>query len=180
VNNEWANPSEVANGLDDDGNGFTDDLRGWDFVTNSSEIRDGLGHGTAVAGVIAAEGNNATGITGVMWRAGLMSVRVLDDTGSGDVAAAAEAIDYAVAKGAQVINCSWGTNDSSTVLLEVIRRASKRGVIVVASAGNDGRDVETAPHYPASFYGDNLIAVASTDNMDQLAPGRTGAQITSQ
>ena len=169
VNNEWANSAEVANGLDDDKNGLTDDLRGWDFVTNSGQIKDGNGHGTAVAGIIAAEGNNATGVAGVMWRAGLMSLRVLDDSGAGDVAAAAEAIEYAAEKGAQVINCSWGTNDSSAVLLGAIRRASRRGVIVVAAAGNEGRDVETAPRYPASFYGDNLIAVASTDNLDQLA-----------
>ncbi|HEY0380275.1 MAG TPA: S8 family serine peptidase [Pyrinomonadaceae bacterium] len=169
VNNEWANPAEMVNGLDDDRNGFTDDLRGWDFVSNSAEVRDVQGHGTAVAGIIAAEGNNGAGITGVMWRAGLMSLRVLDETGTGDIAAAAEAIDYAVTKGAQVINCSWGTDDSSTVLLDAIRWASRRGVVVVVSAGNDGRDVETAPRYPASFYGDNLIVVASTDNSDQLA-----------
>ena len=89
---------------------------GWDFVTNSAEIKDEQGHGTAVAGIIAAEGNNSLGVTGVMWRASLMSLRVLDNTGTGDIAAAVEAIDYAVTHGAQVINLSWGTSGESVAL----------------------------------------------------------------
>jgi subtilisin family serine protease len=97
VNNQWINamPSEEG------------DLHGWDFVSNSPAIQDEQGHGTAVAGIIAAEGNNSIGTTGVMWRAALMSLRVLDNTGTGDIADAVEAIDYAVGHGAQVINLSW-------------------------------------------------------------------------
>jgi len=97
ANNQWTNtkPSTKV------------DLHGWDFVNNSAEIIDEQGHGTAVAGIIAAEGNNSVGITGVMWRASLMSLRVLDNTGTGDVANAVQAIDYAVTHGAQVINLSW-------------------------------------------------------------------------
>jgi subtilisin family serine protease len=97
VNNQWLNPVPGEDG----------DLHGWDFVSNSPAIQDEQGHGTAVAGIIAAEGNNSIGTTGVMWRAALMSLRVLDNTGTGDIADAVEAIDYAVGHGAQVINLSW-------------------------------------------------------------------------
>lgn len=178
--NEWNNSLEHDNNLDDDDNGFIDDRKGWDFVADSNEIKDTQGHGTAVAGIIAAQGNNAIGITGVMWRAGLMSLRVLDDTSTGDVAAAVEAIDYAASNGAQVINCSWGTDGASIALLDAINRAGGRGVIVVASAGNDGRDLEKTPRYPASFDLNNLITVASTDNSDMLATwsNRGGTHVT--
>lgn len=167
--NEWNNSLEQDNNLDNDQNGFNSDLHGWDFINNSDGIIDGQGHGTSIAGIIAAQGNNRIGITGVMWQAGLMSLRVLDNTGTGDIAHAVEAIDYAVDNGAQVINCSWGTDDSSSALQEAINRAAGRGVIVITSAGNSGHDVETTPHYPASFDLPNLISVASTDNKDQLS-----------
>jgi subtilisin family serine protease len=168
INNEWDNSQEQANNRDEDGNGFNDDLHGWDFVSNSSASIDGQGHGTAVAGIIAAEGNNAIGGTGVMWRASLLSLRVLDNTGTGDIARAIEAIDYATTNGAQVINCSWGTDQSSVALREAINRAAKRGIVVVASAGNNNRDIETTLRYPASFDLPNLISVSSTDNSDSL------------
>jgi YD repeat-containing protein len=167
--NEWDNSLEQANNLDNDDNGFNSDLHGWDFVVNSAGIIDEQGHGTAIAGIIAAEGNNATGISGVMWRASLMSLRVLDNTGTGDIAHAVEAIDYAVENGAQVINCAWGLDEDSLALHRAINRAAQHGVVVVTPAGNDNRDIETTPRYPASFDLPNLISVASTDNTDQLA-----------
>lgn len=138
VNNQWTNPLPGSDG----------DLHGWDYVTDTGAIRDEQGHGTAVAGIIAAQGNNAAGISGVMWRAGLMSLRVLDNTGTGDVANAVEAIDYAVAHGARVINISWGTFGESLVLKDAIERAISHGVVVVCSAGNGGQDIEAAPYYP--------------------------------
>ena len=158
-NNRWINPAPSAN----------DDLHGWDFIEESAEIKDEQGHGTAIAGIIAAEGNNSLGVTGVMWRASLMSLRVLDNAGVGDIASAVEAIDYAVAHGAQVINLSWGTAGESVALKEAIERAHKRNVLVVCSAGNGGRDLDASPYYPASFALPNLISVAATDNVDQLA-----------
>ena len=121
-----------------------------------------------MAGLIAAEGNNALGTAGVMWRASLMSLRVLDRTGTGDVARAVEAIDYAVDKGATVINCSWGTDGESTILREAIERAAARQVVVVTSAGNGGRDIDAAPYYPASFNLPHMISVAATNSSDQL------------
>lgn len=167
-NNRWVNQAEKVNNRDDDGNGLTDDLYGWDWVTGTGTIRDEQGHGTIVAGIIAAQGNNQMGTTGVMWRASLMSLRVLDNTGTGDVADAVEAIDYAVEHGAQVINCSWGMDDESDILKDAIDRAGKKGVVVVTSAGNDTRDLEATPYYPASYELSNLISVASTDQFDHL------------
>ena len=159
ANNQWINPRPST----------ANDLHGWDFVTGSAEIIDEHGHGTAVAGLIAADGNNSVGVSGVMWRAGLMSLRVLDNTGTGDIANAVEAIDYAVSHGAQVINLSWGTSGESTALKEAIERALKREVLVVCSAGNNGKNLDTTPYYPSSFGLKNLITVAASDNLDQPA-----------
>ena len=167
--NRWQNVNERRNGRDDDRDGFSDDLHGWDWVTDSNASGDQQGHGTAVAGIIAATGDNQVGIAGVMWRARLMSLRVLDGTGGGNIADAVEAIDYAVAHGAQVINCSWGTPAESIALGDAIKRAKRRGVVVVASAGNSGKDLGAAAYYPASFDIGNLISVASTDQFDNLA-----------
>jgi RHS repeat-associated protein len=167
-NNQWTNGAEKENGKDDDHDGFVDDLRGWDWVADSGTVRDEQGHGTAVAGIIAAEGNNGEGVAGVMWRASLMSLRVLDQMGMGDVASAIEAIDYAATHGAQVINISWGMEDASLGLSDALERAGRAGAVVVCSAGNGGRDIGSTPYYPASFDLPNLIAVASTDSFDQL------------
>lgn len=157
INNQWTNSTPS-----------TGDDHGWDYITDTGNIKDEQGHGTAIAGIIAAQGNNGTGVTGVMWRASLMSLRVLDNTGSGDVANAVEAIDYAVAHGAQVINLSWGTTGDSRALKDAIKRAIKHNVAVVCSAGNGGQDLAVAPYYPASFGIKDLITVAGTDNFDRL------------
>lgn len=170
LNNLWVNAGETpGDGVDDDGDGLVDDSRGWNFVYDTNDASDEQGHGTSVAGIIAAEGNNHAGVSGVMWRASLMSLKVLDSTGTGDVASAVEAIDYAVAHGASVINCSWGTDADSTFLREAIERAGRKGVIVVASAGNNARSIDAAPYYPASYDLTNLISVAATDGFDNLA-----------
>jgi subtilisin family serine protease len=158
TNNRWENPAPDSIG----------DVNGWDYITNSGIIMDEQGHGTAIAGIIAAQGNNAIGISGVMWRASIMSLRVLDNTGSGEVGNAVEAIDYAIQHGAEVINLSWGTTGYSLALKDAIERAMRRGVVVVCSAGNNGLDVDATPYYPASYGLRDLIAVASTDNFDQL------------
>ena len=157
ADNQWLNPKPV-----------NADFHGWDFVADSAEIVDEQGHGTAVAGIIAASGNNEVGVTGVMWQASLMSLRVLDGTGTGDVAAAIEAIDYAVGHGAQVINLSWGTPGESLALRDALKRAIQRGAVVVCSAGNTGQDVDSTPYYPAAFNIPDLIAVAASDGFDQL------------
>ena len=134
-NNQWTNLNGGAAG----------DLHGWDYITDSGVVKDEQGHGTAIAGIIAAEGDNSIGVTGVMWRASLMSLRVLDHAGTGDVADAVEAIDYAVTNGAQVINLSWGTAAESVALKDAIQRAIRRHVVVVCSAGNGGKDLSNTP-----------------------------------
>ncbi|HVI70542.1 MAG TPA: S8 family serine peptidase, partial [Pyrinomonadaceae bacterium] len=138
ANNQWTNINPTLGG----------DLHGWDYIIDDGVIKDEQGHGTAIAGIIAAEGNNSAGVSGVMWRASLMSLRVLDQGGNGDIADAVEAIDYAVTNGAQVINLSWGTAAESMALKDAIQRAIKRHVVVVCSAGNGGKDLSVASYYP--------------------------------
>ena len=104
-----------------------------------------------------------------MWQAGLMSLRVLDQAGTGKVSDAIEAIDYAVRHNARIINCSWGTDSPSLALLDALRRAAIRGVIVVCSAGNNGQNLDTQAHYPASFNLANMITVSSSDRAGQMA-----------
>ncbi len=152
-----------------------DDLHGWDWVADGNQSRDEQGHGTSVAGLIVAEvsraaaGTTTTTTAGTTRRASLMSLRVLDNTGTGDVADAVEAIDYAVAHGAGVVNLSWGLETGSLALREAIERASSRGVAVVCSAGNNGRNIDGAPYYPASYDLGNIIAVGASDSADNLA-----------
>jgi subtilisin family serine protease len=171
--NAWVNPAEIpSNGVDDDGNGYVDDWRGWDFVgvnheapVPDNEPDDVHRHGTHVAGTVAAEGNNGLGVIGAAWRARIMPLKGLDDSGSGGDAGLAEAIVYAADQGADVINASWGRRGASQVVGEAIDYAHALGVVFVAAAGNDGD--ESSNHFPASF--PNAIAVSALDAEDQLA-----------
>lgn len=170
--NLWVNKAEAngRNNDDDDRNGFVDDVQGWNFVNDTKNVNDDHGHGTAMAGIIAAEGNNHLGISGVMWKASILPLKALDSTGSGAISDVVEAMDYAVVRGASVINCSFGTSGFSQALLDAINRASVAGVLVVASAGNSAQDLTNSPYYPASYTANNLITVAATTNSDLLAP----------
>ncbi|MBO0723407.1 MAG: S8 family serine peptidase, partial [Blastocatellia bacterium] len=169
--NIWANKQEHVGkkGEDDDRDGYIDDISGWNFVNDSNDVTDDNGHGTAMAGIIAAEGNNSEGITGVMWRASIMPLKALDSTGSGTIFDVVEAIDFAATHGASVINCSFGTDGYSQALLDAINRAEMSGALVVTSTGNGGRDLSQKPYYPASYTAGNLITVAATAGGDQLA-----------
>jgi subtilisin family serine protease len=169
--NIWTNPSEIAgNGVDDDGNGFEDDVRGWDFLDDDNNPMDNDDHGTHVAGTIAAEGDNNTGITGVTWTAKIMVLRFLDGFGVGSVADEIEAIDYAIDQGAKIINASYGSYAFSTAERDAISRARTAGILFVAAAGNDSRTNDSlTKHYPSSYDLDNIIAVAATDQNDTLA-----------
>lgn len=169
-NNIWRNPHEIPhNGLDDDGNGYVDDYIGYDFVNNDSDPWDDHGHGTHVAGIIGAEGNNGLGIAGVAWNVKLMALKFLDEKGTGTVANAVRAIDYAVRMGAHIINASWGTSAYSTILAQAIDRAERAGVLFVSAAGNDATNNDRVPHYPSSYSYPNVLAVAATNFYDQLA-----------
>ena len=170
-NNMWTNSGEIAgNGLDDDGNGKIDDVRGWDFVDNDNDPMDSDDHGTHVAGTAAAVGNNTIGIAGVSWTAQIMPLRFLDAFGSGTVADGIEAIDYAIDKGADIINASYGSYGFSAAERDAISRARTAGILFVAAAGNDSWNNDSlTKHYPSSYDLDNIIAVAATDQNDNLA-----------
>ncbi|MFM9110357.1 MAG: S8 family peptidase [Prochlorococcaceae cyanobacterium] len=170
----WSNPGELAgNGIDDDLNGFIDDIRGWDFVQNDNTPTDGHGHGTHVAGTIAAE-NNGVGQTGVAYGARIMPVRVLDSTGSGSFTAIAEGIRYAARNGAGVINLSLGGSSGTADLLAAIREATALGAVVVMAAGNSGA---ASPGYPAAYAVETGLAVGAVDASGALASfsNRAGA-----
>jgi subtilisin family serine protease len=170
--NLWTNASEIAgNGIDDDANGFVDDVHGWDFAGKDADPADDNGHGTNVAGIIGARGNNGTGVTGVAWRARLMIVKVLGANGSGTVYDVARGIRYAVANGATIVNLSMAGPDGDPALAAAIAEARAAGVLIVAAAGNAGADLDAKAAYPASSPSDNVIAVASTDEAGRLAPG---------
>jgi len=166
--NAWVNTADPVNGKDDDGNGFKDDVSGADFLNGDSTPDDDGGHGTHVAGIIGAQGNNSTGITGVNWEAQVMGLKFLDGNGEGNTADAANAIDYAVDRGARVINASWGGPAFSHALYSAVRRAHEHGVLFVAAAGNDGINADSSPDYPAAFDLPNVISVAATDRADRL------------
>jgi subtilisin family serine protease len=167
-NNMWRNPREPVNGVDDDQNGFVDDVYGADFANDDGDPNDDSSHGTHVAGIIGAEGNNAAGVAGVNWRARMIGLKFLDQNGEGNTADAAEAIDYAVQVGARVVNASWGGPAFSYTLFKAIRNAGNRGVVVVAAAGNSGDNTDSSPEYPASYDLPNIISVAATDVGDTL------------
>jgi subtilisin family serine protease len=166
--NIWANPADPPNGVDDDHNGFVDDSRGANFADENSNPMDDAGHGSHVAGIIGAKGNNTAGIAGVNWDAKIMPLKFLDKNGQGNTADAANAIDYAVSHGARVINASWGGPAFSQALYQAIRRANDRGVLFVAAAGNSGQNADVKPDYPAAFDLPNVISVAATDSSDRL------------
>jgi subtilisin family serine protease len=169
--NIWVNPGEIpANGYDEDGNGLVDDLHGWDFLENDADPFDDRGHGTHVAGILAAVGDNGVGISGVAWRVRLMPLKFLGADGVGSSADAVECVDYATRMGATVINASWGGGGYSEALRRAIARAADEGVLFVAAAGNLARDNDVEPFYPASYDLPNVISVAATDHDDLLAP----------
>jgi subtilisin family serine protease len=169
--NMWVNAGEIAgNGRDDDGNGFADDIHGWNFSASGvgKDVEDRHGHGTHVAGLVGAVADNGKGIAGVAPDAQIMAVKVLSDSGSGSSWGILQGIDYAIANGAKVINMSLGGSSGSWHYEQALARARDAGVIVVAAAGNDGRNEAGYPaHYTDRF--DNVISVAASNKTDVLA-----------
>ena len=167
--NMWRNPGEVAgNGLDDDHNGYVDDVHGISPFDGTGNPTDGNGHGTHVAGTIAASGNNGRGVAGVAWRAQIMALRFLDGNGEGYTSDAIIAIDYARTKGASIVNASFA-GPYSAALRDAITRARAAGIIIVAAAGNEASNNDVYPSYPANYAMDNVVSVAATTRNDTLA-----------
>lgn len=174
--NMWVNGDEIAgNSIDDDGNGYIDDIHGYDFFNNDGNPMDDHNHGTHVAGTIGAVGNNGVGIAGVNWNVQIMALKFLGANGSGSVSDAIEAIEYAVANGATISSNSWGFNGNfSQPLYDAISSARDEDHIFVAAAGNGnafgfGQDNDVNPFYPASLDLDNIVVVAATDHNDNRA-----------
>lgn len=184
----WKNAAEIpGDGVDNDGNGYVDDVQGWDFVDNDNDANpvlrgdgfaEGEHHGTLVAGVIGAAGNNGEGIAGASWNVRIMPLRVLDSGGFGSTLSVEEAIDYAVANGADIINISFSGPNYSQLLADALWNAHQAGVLIVAAAGNEGDteqggDMNQFPAYPACYKGPNnepiVLAVASTDRQDRIS-----------
>jgi subtilisin family serine protease len=162
--NIWTNFGEIpGNGVDDDHNGYVDDVHGVDLTTTSprQDLSDGFGHGTHVAGIIAAA-QNGRGVVGVAPKAKLMIVRVMDAQGRGTTGAVAEGIRYAAANGARIINLSIQGDTPDPRLNDAIAAAGAANALVIAAAGNSARDIDQKPSYPASIAAPNLIAVAAT------------------
>jgi subtilisin family serine protease len=175
LGNIWRNPAEVPNnGVDDDRNGYIDDISGINTITGSGNPMDDNGHGTHVAGIIGAVGNNTTGVVGVNWTVKLVGAKFLSATGSGSSADAIKAITYGTAlraAGHRVVamNNSWGGTTYSKPLLDAITAASDAGILFVAAAGNNARNNDTNPFYPAGYKAPNVISVASTDSSGALS-----------
>jgi subtilisin family serine protease len=162
--NVWTNFKEIpGNGIDDDANGYVDDVHGVDLTSRSKtqNLSDGFGHGTHVSGTIAAAANGR-GVVGVAFHAKLMVVRVLDDRGAGSTGGVAEGIRYAAANGARIINLSLETNVDDPRMRSAVEAAAAANTLVVASAGNSGVDVDNHPTFPAGIAAPNLVAVAAT------------------
>ncbi len=163
-NNILMNEAEFngTDGVDDDGNGYVDDVFGYDFANNDADPMDGHGHGTHCAGVIGAT-HNRSGVRGVMGRVKVLPIKFLGDNGSGTLAGAVKAIDYAIKMKVHVMSNSWGGGGANKALLEAIQAADRAGIVFVAAAGNSTNNNDKSPSYPASYEVDNIISVGSMD-----------------
>jgi len=176
----WTNPYDPADGVDNDGNGYIDDIRGWDFDGNNNSIYDGGtrgsldDHGTHVSGTIGAKANNGQGVVGVNWNVTLISGKFLGRRG-GTSANAIKAVDYftdlKTRHGLNIVatNNSWGGGGFSQALLDAIKRANTANILFIAAAGNSGTDNDATASYPANYDVANVISVAAITNTGALA-----------
>lgn len=164
--NMWTNPLEIAgNGVDDDQNGFVDDVNGWDFFSNDNNPMDTEGHGTHCAGTIGGVGNNVTGVTGVCWQVSIVGLRFLGPNG-GSTSDAIEAVNYSNDLGVDLTSNSWGGGGFSALLQTAIANAGAAGQLFIAAAGNDGSNTDSILNYPSGYAVDTIVAVASSTSTD--------------
>ncbi len=161
-NNLWKNPKETFSGRDDDGNGFAGDVHGWNFVLNSHDLSDQMGHGTHIAGIISQQAKSH--------RVKFMILKYYDPLKSGAVNLlnTVKAIRYATQMGADIINYSGGGDDRSPMEEAAIREAQNKGILFVAAAGNEGRNTDLFGFYPAGYRLSNIISVAALDKQKRL------------
>jgi hypothetical protein len=167
----WTNLSELngKKGIDDDKNGYVDDIHGYDIFNKDGDPMDGNGHGSHCAGVIGAIHDNGIGVAGVMGEVSLVPVKFLSDQGAGSSEQAILGLDYAVKIGVDITSNSWGGAEFSQALKDAILNASNNGIVFVAAAGNDSRDNDQAPHYPSSYEIPNVISVGGLTAQNELA-----------
>jgi len=185
--NMWRNPGESGggkenNGIDDDGNGYKDDYRGWNFVSNNNDPYDDNQHGTHCSGTIGGIGNNGKGVVGVNWTVKIMPLKFLSREGSGTSEDAADAILYAANMGAMISSNSWGGGEKSQAIEDAIRDANTKNHLFVAAAGNESSNNDATGSYPANYDLPNVISVAANDRNDNLASfsnyGRTKVHLS--
>lgn len=173
--NMWVNPDEIpGNRIDDDYNGYVDDVHGINAITRVGSGIDDNGHGTHVAGIIGAVGNNSIGITGVSQRVKLVSAKFLSSSGIGSSVNAIRAINYGImlkqrGHNVVVMNNSYGSSTFSSAFRDVVKSAESNGILFVAAAGNSARNNDFSPSYPASYQGSNVISVASVTSSGALS-----------
>jgi len=171
--NMWKNEAEATGkaGVDDDGNGYVDDVYGHNFTEAkpAADPMDDHGHGSHCSGTIGAKGNDGKGIVGVAWDVRIMAVKFLAASGGGTLEGAIKSIDYAVQNGADILSNSWGGGGESRALKEAIERSHAAGTLFVAAAGNDGTSNDADPHFPSNYNVPNVLSVAAIDNKGLLA-----------
>jgi subtilisin family serine protease len=173
--NIWTNPGEIpGNGIDDDGDGYVDDVHGFNVVNHSGDVLDDDGHGTHVAGTIGAIGNNALGVVGINWNVRMLPVKLFTADDTSGTAGAVEGYEYLLtlkSRGVniRVVNNSWGGPVPSHALLEAIRAAEAAGIVTVCAAGNDHHNSDYRPDYPAGLDCETLISVAACTSDDAVA-----------
>ncbi len=167
----WRNPGEIpGNGIDDDGNGYVDDVFGIDATRDRGDPHDDDGHGTHVAGIIGAAANGGGPVVGTAWQVRLMALKFLNASGVGFTSDAIQCVDYAVAKGARILNLSWGGDGYSRALHEALRAADAAGALIVAAAGNSRLHLDgEGPVYPVGYDLPRLVGVAAHDRTGVLA-----------
>ncbi len=167
--NMWTNDGEIpGNGIDDDKNGYIDDIHGWNAALKNGNPMDGNGHGTHCAGTIGGVHGNG-GVAGVMADVKMMAVKFLTDEGSGSLADAIVAIDYATKMNVDIMSNSWGGGGFSQALFDSIKAASDKGIIFTAAAGNSTTNNDVRDNYPSNYRTENMVAVAAHAHTDQLA-----------
>ena len=157
------------NNKDDDKNGYVDDTYGFNVIKGKGSGEDDEGHGTHVAGIVAAHGNNEQGMAGVCWSAKLIPVKFMNSRGKGSTSDAIAGIEYAVKAGAKVINCSFGSSSKSSALKDAVDYAQDHKTLLVVAAGNNGENINKSPEYPASYDNGNILTVAASTAGDTLA-----------
>jgi subtilisin family serine protease len=165
----WTNAKETLNGIDDDANGYIDDIHGWNFVAGTNSPQDDDGHGTHCSGIVLGTSQDITASPIAAARVRIMPLKFLDSTGSGSTSDAIKAIYYAVNNGAKVLSNSWGGGGYSSSLVTAIAYANDNKVAFVAAAGNASSNNDSTPTYPANYVVPNMISVAATSDSDAFA-----------